>query len=63
LIDADGSVVFFASGGNHRFSICRLLGISRLKGILACIHRNFYLKNSLSTSSYNNYINSLRAVI
>lgn len=63
LIDADGSVVFFANGGNHRFSICRLLSISRLKGVLVGIHRNFYRENILGNSSYNNFINSIRLVI
>ena len=63
LIDADGSIVFFGSGGNHRFSICRLLGISNLTGILVGMHRDFYLKNVSGIISYNDYVRTLRSGI
>ena len=40
LMGSDGSIVFFGSGGNHRFSICRLLKVKKVKGFLIGIHED-----------------------
>ena len=60
LMGSDGSIVFFGSGGNHRFSICRLLKVKKVKGFLIGIHEDNLKRINTTGCSYNDYLNKLK---